>query len=277
VTPAGSAVPDDPRSLLILSLADDELVMGHRTSHWTGVAPSLEEDLAFATIAQDEINHADVWYQLLLRRGDAGEDRAAVDALGLGRQADQYRHAVLCERPPRDFAYTLARQFCYDHFDAVRLDALTESTDHDIAAAARRLAHEERYHVLHAEQWFARLARAGGEAASRLERALREVWPESLWLFEPVPGEAETTAAGVLPLPSSDLLARWCDRVVPTFEKAGLGEVVTDVAVDGDGWRLPPGFFAGPGGRHGVHTPDWTDDAWEEMTALYRADPSATW
>ncbi len=53
--------PDaDARTILLLALADDELVTGHRHSHWTGVAPSLEEDLAFSTIAQDEINHADV-------------------------------------------------------------------------------------------------------------------------------------------------------------------------------------------------------------------------
>ncbi|MDQ3938363.1 MAG: phenylacetate-CoA oxygenase subunit PaaI, partial [Chloroflexota bacterium] len=79
---------DDPRTVLLLSVADDDLVMGHRESHWIGVAPSLEEDIAFSGISQDEINHADVWYQLL-----TGGDRADVDALGLGRQPHEYRHA----------------------------------------------------------------------------------------------------------------------------------------------------------------------------------------
>jgi ring-1,2-phenylacetyl-CoA epoxidase subunit PaaC len=57
---------DTPRAQVLLALADDALITGHRASHWTGVAPSLEEDLAFSTIAQDGINHADLWYQVLI-------------------------------------------------------------------------------------------------------------------------------------------------------------------------------------------------------------------
>ncbi len=43
---------------LVLALADDELVLGHRDSEWTGHAPILEEDIAFSNIAQDEIGHS---------------------------------------------------------------------------------------------------------------------------------------------------------------------------------------------------------------------------
>ena len=48
----------------ILNLADDELILGHRDSEWTGYAPILEEDIAFSNIAQDEIGHSLVWYTL---------------------------------------------------------------------------------------------------------------------------------------------------------------------------------------------------------------------
>jgi ring-1,2-phenylacetyl-CoA epoxidase subunit PaaC len=41
-----------------LAFADDELVLGWRDSEWTGVAPFLEEDVAFSSIAQGEIGHA---------------------------------------------------------------------------------------------------------------------------------------------------------------------------------------------------------------------------
>ncbi len=156
----------DLRTTLLLTLADDELVTGHRHSHWTGVAPSLEEDLAFSTIAQDEINHADVWYSLVVADGDRG----AIDDLALGREPGAYRHAVLCERPPRDFAYTLARHWCYDHFDAIRLGVLADSSDADIAAVATKLLHEERYHLEHADHWFRRLAHGGGEARDAARR-----------------------------------------------------------------------------------------------------------
>ena len=33
---------------LLYRLADDELIIGHRDSEWTGLAPILEEDIAFS-------------------------------------------------------------------------------------------------------------------------------------------------------------------------------------------------------------------------------------
>ena len=33
----------------LLALADDELVLGWRNSEWTGIAPFLEEDVAFSS------------------------------------------------------------------------------------------------------------------------------------------------------------------------------------------------------------------------------------
>lgn len=262
------------RAVLLTTLGDDELVSGHRHSHWTGVAPSLEEDLAFSTIAQDEINHADVWYSVLV-----GQDRAAIDRLGLGRQPDEYRHAVLCERPPRDFAYTLARHWLYDHFDAIRLGSLADSTDADVAAVAIKLLHEERYHLEHADHWLWRLANTNEESLGHLRDGLAQALPEALWLFEPLPHEESMVAEGLLAGYTASLLQRWLEIVLPMLEDADLSDVVPgDVAsIEEGGWQLPHGFFAEPGGRHGRHTPDFTDDVWPEMTELYRAHPGATW
>ena len=52
---------------LLLGLADDELIIGWRDSEWTGIAPMLEEDVAFSSIAQNEIGHARAVYELLSR------------------------------------------------------------------------------------------------------------------------------------------------------------------------------------------------------------------
>ena len=73
----------------LLGLADDELVLGWRDSEWTGVAPTLEEDVAFSSIAQNEIGHARAVYQLL-------SDDA--DALAFDRPVEEYRCAQLVER-----------------------------------------------------------------------------------------------------------------------------------------------------------------------------------
>ena len=113
----------DPRLALLLALADDELIIGHRHAEWTGWAPHIEEDLAFSSIAQDEMAHARLLYHLV---GEAsGEDE---DQLALGRAPEAYRNAVLCERPNGDWGYTLARQYLYDTADAVRLEALAGSS-----------------------------------------------------------------------------------------------------------------------------------------------------
>ena len=49
---------------LLLTMADDEFVIGFRDSEWTGIAPMLEEDVAFSSLAQDEIGHARLLYEL---------------------------------------------------------------------------------------------------------------------------------------------------------------------------------------------------------------------
>jgi ring-1,2-phenylacetyl-CoA epoxidase subunit PaaC len=265
------ALPDlgSPRSQVLLALADDALVTGHRASHWTGVAPSIEEDLAFSTIAQDGVNHADLWYQVLLGEAFDGDVRAGVDALGLGRSPEGYRHAILCERPPTDFAYTLARHWAYEHFDAVRMEALAGSSEGDVAAVARKLRHELRYHLEHADHWFHRLATGGDEPSGRLGAALARALPEALGLSEPVPDEDDAVAVGLLPVGHRDLRARWLEVVSPQLEEAGHGDLVTTL-------DLPVPAEAS-GGRDGRHTADFTDDVWPEMTALYRAHPGARW
>ena len=183
---------------------------------------------------------------------------------------------MLCERPPGDFAFTLARQWCYDHADVVRLGVLSDSSDAGIAAVARKLRHEERYHVEHADHWFRRLVRAGGEAADRLTDALARVLPEALWLFEPVDGEAALVADGVLPADARAQLHAWLAVVVSWLEEAEMAHVLP-AEVDASAGALPDGYFAEPRGRHGRHTADFTEDVWPEMTHLYRTHPGARW
>jgi ring-1,2-phenylacetyl-CoA epoxidase subunit PaaC len=247
-----------PRTALLLSLADDELITGHRVAHWTGVAPTIEEDLAFSSIAQDEINHADVWFQLI-----AGTDRLAIDALALGRDAHEYRHADICAREPGDFAATIARHWLYEQADAVRLEALVESSDREIAAVAQRLLHEERYHLAHASTWLQRLS-TGGEKRKRLVAALEVGVGDAAWLFEPLPGEEVLVAEKVLPAPMHVLHRRWVQRCLPVLQHLDLP--VPAVTVD----------LSDPAGRYGVHGPEFAA-LWDEMTSLHRAHPGARW
>ena len=159
------------RARLLLELADDELVLGWRDSEWTGIAPVLEEDVAFSSISQNEIGHARALYELA-----AADLGTTADELAFDRPLEEYRCAPLVQ--PRfvpDWARTIARHFLYETADAVRIEALTSSADEVVAGVAAKIDREEVYHRIHAAMWIDRL---GGEAA--VQGALEELWPYAL-------------------------------------------------------------------------------------------------
>jgi ring-1,2-phenylacetyl-CoA epoxidase subunit PaaC len=167
-----------PRAELLLALADDELVLGWRDSEWTGIAPMLEEDVAFSSIAQNEIGHARALYELAARElgGDA-------DAIAFDRAPADYRCCPLVERRELDWGRTIARHYLYETADAIRMEALARSGWDELAGLARKIAREEAYHRLHAEMWVDRLA-AQPPARARLADALADLWPYALGVLE---------------------------------------------------------------------------------------------
>jgi ring-1,2-phenylacetyl-CoA epoxidase subunit PaaC len=155
-------------SELLLELADDELILGWRDSEWTGIAPFLEEDVAFSSIAQNEVGHARALYELAARGLSTTADELAFD-----RAPAEYRCAPLVElRFVPDWARTIARHVLYEAADEVRIAELKESTDNEVAGLAAKIDREEAYHRIHAQMWAERLA---GEP--RFEQARDELWP----------------------------------------------------------------------------------------------------
>ena len=183
------------RAQRLIELADDELILGWRNSEWTGVAPFLEEDVAFSSIAQNEIGHARALYELAAR--DLGTD---ADTLAFDRAPDEYRCAQLVELRRLDWAQTIARHWLYECADELRLAALKESDDAEVAGLAAKMDREEAYHRMHAQMWAERLR---GEA--RFEAAVDELWPYAVALLveEQRPALAERVAQEV---PSGSLL-----------------------------------------------------------------------
>lgn len=270
---------------LMTALADDELILGHRHSEWTGFTPYIEEDVAFSSIAQDEIGHAAAYYDIVARLTRDDPDR-----LGLGRGIGEYRHAILCERPNTDWAYTLARHWLYDTADSLRLETLEGSADADLAALVKKMRREERYHLLHADAWMKRIADGPVEGRTRLIDALHNAFSEAMGLFEPIELEEEAVKEGWLPVPSDELRSRFVQRAgdaldelgLPTEIRARLDQSAEFVASSsGDliatGEPTSDGFEAsGLGGRGGRHTQDF-DQLWSDLTHTYREVPGATW
>jgi ring-1,2-phenylacetyl-CoA epoxidase subunit PaaC len=160
----------------VLAFADDELVLGWRDSEWTGVAPFLEEDVAFSSIAQGEIGHARALYELAA--GVLGGD---ADALAFDRPPDEYRCAPFVELAlAGDWAATIARHWLYETADAIRVAALAGSDWPELAGLAAKMDREEAYHRMHAQMWREKLA--GDE---RFEAAVAELWPYALGVLDP--------------------------------------------------------------------------------------------
>src|SRR5689334_15794474 len=145
-----SVLSPQPSALaeLLLALADDEFVFGYANSEWTGIAPVLEEDIAFSSLAQDELGHAKLFYELIaeLQIADckfpeqpnlqsAICNLQSVDAIAYGRAPEAFRNAQLVERPRGDWAYSVSRQFLYDTADYVRLESLQRSAYAPLATA----------------------------------------------------------------------------------------------------------------------------------------------
>jgi ring-1,2-phenylacetyl-CoA epoxidase subunit PaaC len=156
------------RAKTLIEYADDELILGWRDSEWTGIAPFLEEDVAFSSIAQNEVGHARAAYELVAR-----ELATTADELAFDREPGEYRCSALVQlRLVPDWARTIARHVLYEEEDEGRIKELMASEDTEVAGLAAKIDREEAYHRIHAQMWAERLR---GEP--RFEAALEELRP----------------------------------------------------------------------------------------------------
>lgn len=234
---------------ILTAFADDEHLMGQRHTEWIGVAPFLEEDLAFASIGQDELGHAAMLYELLAD-GDA-------DQLALGRSPSEYRSCWLVEAPCTDWADALVRHWLYDEAELLRWRGLAESSSARLRGIAARALREETYHRRHATAFLDSLA---GDSASmsRLQHAFAELMPLGAALFDTPAGGAAADPSITGP-PLESLAAGWAAAVGNRFGSVG------DLA----------GAATGQRGRtvRSIHF----DEMYSRMREVILLDPSAKW
>ena len=185
----------------LLAMADDELLLGHRDSEWCGHAPILEEDIAFANIALDEIGHAKLWYELLAEL--EGEDpETHPNTLVFQRFTPEWRSAQIVELDKGDWAFTILRQYLCDSAELARLERLRDSNHTRVAEIARKILPEEHYHHRHTSAWVRRLGLGTEESHERMANALHNLWPFAAQLFAPLPDEHLLVEAGIAPDPA---------------------------------------------------------------------------
>jgi ring-1,2-phenylacetyl-CoA epoxidase subunit PaaC len=242
----------------LYNMADDQLIIGHRNSEWTGFGPFLEEDIAFSSMAQDKIGHSYALFQILHELGEAPPDATA-----FMRSAVQYRNCIYVELPNGEYEFSLMRHFLFDTAERIRFQLLSESSFKPLAVLAKKIVGELRYHCAHADTWIKRLGSATEESVSRLQRALDHGLPFALGIFEPSDGEETLASDGIYP-GDIVLLERWKKEVVQVL-------AATKLALPG--WdSLKPV----KGGRAGVHS-EFLEPLLREMSEVLRIDPKAEW
>jgi ring-1,2-phenylacetyl-CoA epoxidase subunit PaaC len=242
-------------------MADDCLIIGHRNSEWVGLGPVLEEDIAFASIAQDKLGHALALYTILHEH--LGEQDP--DTLAFMRSEKQFTCCRFVELPIGDYDFSLMRHFLFDTAEKLRFDMLTESAFTPIQQIARKARGEIMYHTMHANVWIQQLGKGSDEANARLQAALNQAFPFALGMFEPSKYESILQSENLFG-GEETLKTRWLATIAPIIEASGLKmPSASDTSSDTE--------F---GGRYGYHT-KYLSPLLEEMSEVFVIDPLAEW
>jgi ring-1,2-phenylacetyl-CoA epoxidase subunit PaaC len=243
---------------LLYKIADDQLILGHRNSEWTGFGPLLEEDIAFSSMAQDKIGQSLALYQILHQLGEQTPDKVA-----FLRNANQFHNCILTELPNGEYDFSLIRHFLFDTAELIRFEMLSHSTYLPLAELSRKIKGELRYHTLHANTWIKQLGTATEESILRLQQSLDFTIPYALGIFEESPFEVELIESGIFG-GEKVLKERWMEMTEKIIHQTSL--------------RLPEWDKIIPvsGGRRGIHS-EHLQPLLDEMSEVIRIDPSAEW
>jgi ring-1,2-phenylacetyl-CoA epoxidase subunit PaaC len=245
-------IEETPLISALLALADDALILGHRTSEWTGHAPILEEELALANIALDLIGQARALYAEVGSVTGHTEDQFAYL-----RDPHRFRNALVNELPNGDFAFSIVRLALVSAASDLFWRAAVGSPHEGLAAIAAKAEKETAYHWRHAAEWLIRLGDGTAESHMRAQNALDALWPYSGELFE----QRDPSLADLVP-DRAGLRPAWNALVEAVLVQATL-------ARPHDGWMQS----GGRGGRHTEHL----GHLLAEMQVLPRTHPGAPW
>ncbi|RIV36134.1 1,2-phenylacetyl-CoA epoxidase subunit PaaC [Micromonospora radicis] len=233
-----------------LALGDDALIAAQRLAEWTTRAPEMEEDIALANIALDQLGAARLLLSYAGELEGAGRDE---DALAYLRDDREFRNCLLVELPNGDFAVTMAKLLLLSAYQLPLYTALSRCADERLAAIGGKARKESAYHLDHAALWVKRLGEGTPESHRRMQAGIEEVWPYV-----------------------GELFAGWPQAPVdPATLRADFDEVVSAVLAEAT-LTVPESAWAPAGGRDGLHT-EHLSYLLAEMQVLHRAHPGARW
>ncbi|MBL7962461.1 MAG: phenylacetate-CoA oxygenase subunit PaaC [Flavobacteriales bacterium] len=251
-----------------LRLADDLLILSQRLGEWCGHGPVLEEDIALTNRALDHLGEA---RNLLTYAGQVeGKGPASAKATAGPRSEDdlaylrlerQFTNVKLVEQPNGDYAHTIVRSFLFDAYHLPLMQALTKSSDAQLAAIAGKSVKEATYHLRHSSEWLIRFGDGTEESHQRAQAALDNLWTYTGELFESDAVLEEMTKAGIAP----DIAA-----IREAWSKT-MDQVLSEATL-----KRPADAFMMTGGRKGLHS-EHMGFILAEMQHVTRAFPGVEW
>ena len=198
----------------LLAFADDEHMIGARHTNWIGLGPFLEEDLAFCSIAQDELGHAIGLYEILLDGSDI-----ELDAFAMLRDPGDYRSCWLAEADCSEWSDSLVRHWLYDRGEALRWGALTDCPDERVSGLADRALREEWFHLAHAENFMARIA--DSETTGHIAASIQRLLPVARGMWD-TPESGDPASTGFTSRSVPELAAEWETLIAGDLARWGL-------------------------------------------------------
>ncbi|MEX2123037.1 MAG: 1,2-phenylacetyl-CoA epoxidase subunit PaaC [Woeseia sp.] len=249
---------DEARLNYVLRLGDNALVLGQRLSEIVTRAPELEEELASANFALDYIGQARLFYSYA---GELEGKGRSEDDFAFLRDGPEFRNLLLVEQPNGHFGDTVVRQFLFEAFYSLLLEALARCDDARVTEIAARAVKEIHYHLRHVTQWVVRLGGGTDESHDCVQQSLDTLWRYTGELFA---GDQVDEA----------FQCEWNGPRLEDIEVA-WNKKVEAVLADATLTR-PNAQWMDGGGRTGRHT-EHLGYLIAEMQFLQRAYPGAQW
>jgi len=241
-----------------LRLGDNALITAQRMVERVAGEPELEEELANANFALDYLGQARMFYSYA---GELEGEGRTEDDFAYLRDGQEFRNLLLLEQPNGHFGDSIVRQFLFESFYLLQLEALAACGDQRLAEIAVRAGKEIRYHLRHAGHWLVRLGDGSEESHGRVQRSLDDVWRFTSEFFAADDVDVQIKEA----INGPDLgriAAAWRKQVAVVLEEATLS--------------TPEDVSIAKGGRQGHHS-EHLGYLIAEMQHLQRANPGATW
>lgn len=244
---------------LLLRLADDRLIHGHRLSEWTGHGPELEEDLALANVALDMIGHAAALYRYAAELEGIDDD----DYYAYFRDDIDFKNIAMVELPKGDFAFTILRQFLFSAFSYFLYRELIQTVkDEQVKGMLQKHFKEIQYHLRHSREWVLRLGDGTEESHRRIQDAIHEIWMYTGELFHKDDIDRALVTKDLL-VDTALFKNEWESLVFDTLEEATLQKPDNEQ-------------YMYSGARQGRHT-EHLGPLLAQMQFLRRSYPDAEW